>query len=267
MFSGLQPHELRSAIEALLFISDAPVGVVVLADIVQATPSEVEQALESLAQDLEKRDAGIRLRERAGGWQFCTEPRYHELLESYVLSWDTRKLSQAALEVLAVIAWAEPITRGAIAHIRGVNSDGPLKSLLEKGLIREAGCADSPGNPVLYATSKQFLERFGLKTRKDLPPLEVYAPDEETKNLIAERLGASKLEVVQRTGDEGLQKHGILDGEEGTQEDSDSSDSPVPSTSAPELLKAAMKNTLSEALASSYGTVEKIDFDDLEFEE
>ena len=130
----------------------------------------------------------------AGGWRLYTHPAHHELIERYVLSWDTRKLSQAALEALAVIAYHQPVAKNGVNAVRGVNSDGVIASLVEKGLVREAGRDNSPGSPILYATTAAFLEKFGLKSIKDLPPLEDFAPDEESRAFIRERLsGASPL--------------------------------------------------------------------------
>lgn len=110
-----------------------------------------------------------------------------------MLSWDTRKLTQAALETLAVIAYNQPITRAGVTSVRGVNSDSPINSLVEKGLVREAGRdKNAPGQPILYATSRTFLEKFGLASTRDLPNLEDFAPDEQSRELIRERLGATR---------------------------------------------------------------------------
>ena len=135
----------------------------------------------------------MQLREVAGGWRLYTHPRYHALIEKYVISWDTRRLSQAALETLAVIAYCQPITRAGIASVRGVNSDSPVNSLVEKGLVREAGKdSSSPGQPMLYATTRSFLEKFGLASVRDLPDIDQFAPDEESRELIRERLGVTR---------------------------------------------------------------------------
>ncbi len=182
----------------------------------------------------------------AGGWRLYTHPRYHELIERYVLSWDTRKLSQAALETLAVVAYCQPITRNGVASVRGVSSDSSINSLVEKGLLREAGTQDSPGNPVLYATTRSFLERFGLRSVKDLPPLESFAPDEDTRAFIAERLN------VVRPEDE------IYFVDDGSDED----EQPVAQD-----MQEAMQQMLSDALAKGAGAVEKINFDELVFDE
>lgn len=190
-------YSLEGAVEALLFVSDEPVGVVALAKILDRTLSEVDTALSSLATRLEEEERGIQLREVAGGWRLYSHPAYHDLIEKYVISWDTRSLSQAALEALAVIAYHQPTTRAGINGIRGVNSDAVISSLVEKGLVREAGRDSGPGNAILYATTRTFLEKFGLKTLKDLPPLEDFAPDAESKEYIRARLsgGETSLEL------------------------------------------------------------------------
>ncbi len=185
--------DISGALEALLFVSDEPVGALTLADMLGVDVSQVEASLDGIRARLESQDRGVQLREVAGGWRFYTHPRYHGLIEKYVLSWDTRKLSQAALETLAVIAYNQPITRAAVASVRGVNSDSPINSLVEKGLVREAGRdKNAPGQPILYATSRTFLEKFGLASVRDLPNLEDFAPDEQSRELIRERLGVTR---------------------------------------------------------------------------
>ncbi|MDR0888667.1 MAG: SMC-Scp complex subunit ScpB [Coriobacteriales bacterium] len=183
-------NSLSGALEALLFVSDEPVKVSKLADILEADTEDVKAALVGLAEQLEHDERGIQLRDVAGGWKLYTHPAYHELIEKYVISWDTRTLSQAALEALAVIAYHQPATRADVNAIRGVNSEGVIASLVEKGLVREAGRDSRAGNAILYATTRTFLEKFGLRTLSDLPPLEDFAPDEESKAYIRERLSA-----------------------------------------------------------------------------
>lgn len=183
--------DLMGAAEALLFVSDEPVSSARLATIVDVTPIEMDEALALLAAEYEEENRGIQLREVAGGWRFYTHPAYHDAIEKYVLSWDTRKLSQAALEALAVIAYHQPVTRARVNAVRGVNSEAVVSSLVEKGLVREVGREKGAGNAILYGTTRTFLERFGLKSLKDLPPLEDFAPDEESRELIRERLSGS----------------------------------------------------------------------------
>ena len=195
MFEGLDQAQLPGAIEAMLFVTDEPVGVIELADMLEADPKLVEQALVDLREKLEREQRGIQLREVAGGWRLYTHPAYHDLVEKYVLSWDTRKLSQAAMETLAIVAYLQPCTRAGVASVRGVNSDSSINSLVEKGLIREVGQADAPGNPTLYATTRGFLEKFGLRSVRDLPDLDEFAPDDATRQLIRERLSAGGQEA------------------------------------------------------------------------
>ena len=108
MFEGLQKDQLAGAIEAMLFVTDEPVGTIALADMLEVDPADVESALVGLRDKLEAENRGIQLREVAGGWRLYTHPAYHELIEKYVLSWDTRKLSQAAMETLAIVAYTQP---------------------------------------------------------------------------------------------------------------------------------------------------------------
>ena len=191
MFEGLRKDQLAGAIEAMLFVTDEPVGTIALADMLEVDPADVESALVGLRDKLEAENRGIQLREVAGGWRLYTHPAYHELIEKYVLSWDTRKLSQAAMETLAIVAYTQPTTRAQVASVRGVNSDSSINSLVEKGLVREAGTADTPGNPTLYATTRAFLEKFGLRSTADLPDLSEFALDDSTRTLIRERLSAA----------------------------------------------------------------------------
>ena len=196
MFQGLQESQLAGAIEAMLFVTDEPVGVITLADMLEVDPAQVEAALVELRDKLAAEERGVQLREVAGGWRLFTHPVYHELIEKYVLSWDTRKLSAAAMETLAIVAYTQPVTRAGVASVRGVNSDSSINSLVEKGLVREVGTEDAPGNPVLYGTTRGFLEKFGLRSPADLPDLADFAPDEETRRLITERLSATRKDAV-----------------------------------------------------------------------
>ena len=178
------------AIEALLFVSDEPVAVSRIATILGVSAAEAEKELKALATSYAEEERGFQLREVAGGWRLYTHPAYHEQIEEYVLSWDTRRLSQAALEALAVIAYHQPVTRAGVNAVRGVMSEAVISSLMEKGLVREAGRDKNAGNAILYGTTRTFLERFGLKDLSGLPPLEEFAPDPDTERAIRERLNA-----------------------------------------------------------------------------
>ena len=314
MFEGLDQAQLSGAIEAMLFVTDEPVGVIELADMLEADPKLVEQALVDLREKLEREQRGIQLREVAGGWRLYTHPAYHDLVEKYVLSWDTRKLSQAAMETLAIVAYLQPCTRAGVASVRGVNSDSSINSLVEKGLIREAGQADAPGNPTLYATTRGFLEKFGLRSVSDLPDLDEFAPDDATRQLIRERLSAGGQEA--RVAPEAQVSDGEaadpLDGLQFDFEDegagaaltsqqgaggAGAGEARAPRQAASERVAAddqlpfsaddpasdasgsqaafpsddgpasnAAQQMLADAMAQSFGLVEKIDFDNLKFE-
>lgn len=188
--------EVRGAIEALLFVSDEPVASSRLAKILEVAPGEAESVLKALSAEYAKDNRGFQLREVAGGWRLYTHPAYHDQVEDYVLSWDTRRLSQAALEALAVIAYHQPVSRQGVNSVRGVNSEAVISSLIEKGLVREAGRDRNVGNAILYGTTRVFLERFGLKDLAELPPLEEFAPDPETERSIRERLNALEGSVL-----------------------------------------------------------------------
>jgi len=188
--------EVLGAIEALLFVSDEPVGAPRLAKILELGVTQTEEAVRSLAAEYAADNRGFQLREVAGGWRLYTHPAYHRQVEEYVLSWDTRRLSQAALEALAVIAYHQPVARQGVNAVRGVNSEAVISSLIEKGLVREAGRDKNPGNAILYGTTRTFLERFGLRDLAELPPLAEFAPDPETEHAIRERLNALEGSVL-----------------------------------------------------------------------
>lgn len=199
--------QLRGALEALLFVSDEPVSAARLAKVLDASPSDVDSALANLAEEYREHERGFQLREVAGGWRFYTHPAYHDVIENYVLSWDTRRLSQAALEALAVVAYHQPVTRNGINAVRGVNSEGVVASLVEKGLVREVGRDKNAGNAILYGTTRTFLEKFGLKDLNELPPLEEFAPDAETERAIRDRLSTGEGPVfgAEDAGDDDLE--------------------------------------------------------------
>ncbi|MCL2606111.1 MAG: SMC-Scp complex subunit ScpB [Coriobacteriia bacterium] len=187
-----QADTLRGALEALLFVSDEPVTSSQLAKILNHDLVDVDEALRQLAESYADEDRGFQLREVAGGWRMYTHPAHAAVIEAYVLSWDTRKLSQAALEVLSVIAYKQPVNRAGINAVRGVNSESVVSSLIEKGLVRELGREAGAGNAILYGTTNTFLEKFGLRSIEDLPPLKDFAPDEQTQASIRRRLGVDE---------------------------------------------------------------------------
>lgn len=192
----LSSNGIKGALEALLLVSGEAVSAVELAQALEVGPIEVSEALADLAAEYSDANRGFQLREVAGGWRLFTHPAYHEQVERYVLSWDTHKLSQAALETLAVIAYHQPCTREGVKAVRGVNSDGVIASLRDKGLVREVGRGNGRAGAILYGTTRAFLERFGLRSLKDLPPLEDFAPDEESRQFIRERLSGRAISAT-----------------------------------------------------------------------
>ena len=190
----LAPDDIKGALEALLLVSSDPVSASQLAGVLDATPGEVASLLAELKVEYEEANRGFQLREVAGGWRLFTHPAWHDQVEAYVLSWDTQKLSQAALETLAVIAYHQPVTREMVKGIRGVNSDGVISSLVDKGLIREMGRDAAHGQAILYGTTNAFLEKFGLRSTRDLPDLEQFAPDEQSRQFIRERLSGRSIQ-------------------------------------------------------------------------
>lgn len=178
--------DLRPAVEAMLLVSTDPVPAAAVAAALKVPASDALEALRSLSREYEDAGRGFQLREVARGWRLYTHPAYHGLIEEYVQSWDTHRLTQAALETLAVIAYNQPATREGVRAVRGVSSDSAISSLIDKGLVRELGRRE--GGAIMYGTTSTFLEKFGLRSVRDLPPLEDFAPDEQTRILIRERL-------------------------------------------------------------------------------
>lgn len=162
--------DLLARLEALLFVAPGAVLPAQLADALEMTPREIEKALEDLEQSYSGR--GLRLQRHRGRLQLTTAPEYAMNVEKFLSLDATARLSQAALETLAIIAYQQPVTRPQIDSIRGVNSDGVMKSLLSKGLIEEGGRSEGPGRPILYTTTPDFLQHFGLSSLKELPPLD-----------------------------------------------------------------------------------------------
>jgi len=163
--------ELLRDLEALLFVSDEPVAPVVLAQALDVDRADAESLCEELARAYEERGAGIALRNVAGGWRLTTGPESAPAVERYVLASRHARLTKAALETLAIIAYKQPVTRHQISSIRGVSSDGVLRALIDRALVAAVGREEGPGRPMLYGTTPEFLERLGLGSLASLPPL------------------------------------------------------------------------------------------------
>lgn len=210
---SLNPLSPKGALEALLLVSSDPVSASTLAQAIDITPGEAASLLAELKVEYEEANRGFQLREVAGGWRLFTHPAYHDQVEAYVLSWDTQRLSQAALETLAVIAYHQPVTRETVKGIRGVNSDGVISSLVDKGLVREVGRDSQRGQAILYGTTNAFLEKFGLRSTRDLPDLEQFAPDEQSRQFIRERLSGRSIQSTLEEADEDLEEEReLIDG-------------------------------------------------------
>ena len=164
--------ELLRDLEALLFVSDEPVaGVTVLAQALEVERREADGLCDELANAYRERGAGLVLRNIAGGWRITTAPQTAPVVERYVLSSRHARLTKAALETLAIVAYKQPVTRHQISSIRGVNSDGVLRALVERGIVAEVGREEGPGRPMLYGTASEFLEKLGLPSLASLPAL------------------------------------------------------------------------------------------------
>ena len=174
---------LSSKIEAMLFVSAEPVPVNQLAQALDVTTSVVERGLKELEDSLKTR--GLRLQRNAGRIQMTTAAEVADLVETFLGLEAITHLSRAALETLAIIAYQQPVTRPQVDSISGVNSDAMMKSLLSKGLILESGRTEGPGRPILYSTTPEFLQHFGLNSILELPPLAVPTESEpETTELL-----------------------------------------------------------------------------------
>lgn len=169
-----EEQRLTVWLEALLFVADEPVSVDRLARVLEVSPAEIEQALEDLERIL--RERGVRLQRMGEQVQMVTAPEAAPYVERLLGLGERRRLSQAALETLAIIAYRQPVSRPEIEAIRGVNSDSVLRTLLAAGLIEEAGRASAPGRPILYTTTFAFLQHFGLTRPEDLPVLDKENP-------------------------------------------------------------------------------------------
>ncbi len=168
--------ELRPALEALLMVADQPLDVAVLAAAAGHPVGAVGEALVDLAADYDEQGRGFELRNVAGGWRYYTREEYAAVVESFVLEGQQARLTQAALETLAVVAYKQPVSRARVSAIRGVNVDGVIRTLLTRGLVEEAG-RDGEHGATLYRTTGYFLERIGVTSLDELPELAPYLPD------------------------------------------------------------------------------------------
>ena len=184
-------RRLQPALEALLFSSGKPIPVESFAEMLEEDASLIERALQSMAEETRREGRGIRLEAVGGGWRFVTRPEFDGLLRRYFEVTERSRLSLAALETLAIIAYRQPITAPEISELRGVNSSAVLKTLFEKKLITTAGKKPVVGTPFFYRTTREFLVRFGLNDLAELPK-----PEEIDEDLVAGTEGPPPLALA-----------------------------------------------------------------------
>ena len=186
-------EEARRAIEAILMVADEPLEPHLLAQLLEVSPARVEELCAELADAYEADDRGFMLARIAGGYRFQSHPDLAPYVERFALEGQSARLSAAALETLAIVAYKQPVSRMQVAAIRGVNVDSVLRTLQLRGYVEEVGRDPGPGLAVLYGTSRMFLERLGLDTVDDLPPLGEFVPAPGIVEVLEQGL---------RTGDE-----------------------------------------------------------------
>ena len=166
-----QNVKIQYAIEGILFAAGEPVKAAKLASVLEADIKKVEEAVKLLQYQYDSEMRGVQIIEIDEGYQICSRPEYYAYIQEILGEQRRQALSNAAMEALAIIAYKQPITRGQVEYVRGVNSDGAVNRLVERGLIEECGRLDAPGRPILYKTTQTFLRCFGLKTPQDLPEI------------------------------------------------------------------------------------------------
>lgn len=186
--AGMEDAELNSVLEALLLVVDTPVSTDALAATTEQPTARVAAALRSMAGEFAARDSGIDLREAGGGWRMYTRAQFAPYVEKLLLDGARSKLTRAALETLAVVAYRQPVTRARISAVRGVNVDAVIRTLLARGLITEAG-TDTDSGAVAFATTELFLERLGLTSLADLPDIAPLLPEIDVIDDLSENLG------------------------------------------------------------------------------
>ena len=168
--------EVRALIEAMLFVAEDPIPVTEIAEVLEQPQASIQEELDAYGADLEASGRGIVLREIGGGWRLFTHPDARPYLERFAATDRVTRLSKAALETLAVVAYKQPVSRGQVSEIRGVDSDRALRTLERRGLISEVGIAPGPGQALLFGTTPLFLEKLGVRGLDEMPPLADHVP-------------------------------------------------------------------------------------------
>ncbi|MGH9055542.1 MAG: SMC-Scp complex subunit ScpB [Acidimicrobiales bacterium] len=184
--------EAERAIEAILMVSDQPVEPHLLAQLLEVSPARVEEMCAHLAASYRDDDRGFELARVAGGYRLQSHPDLAPYVERFVLEGQTARLSAAALETLAIVAYKQPVSRAQIAAVRGVNADGVMRTLQTRGFVAEVGRDPGPGQAVLYGTTSLLLERLGLDRIEDLPPLAQFVPGAEVMDALEHSLRAER---------------------------------------------------------------------------
>lgn len=177
-----------SALEAVLFVTEQPVPTRELAEVLELPVSRVDELLSELRDEMMKRDAGLVLKSVAGGWRLYSHPDAYPYLERFASSATARKLSPAAMETLAVVAYRQPVSRSQISELRGVDSESAVRTLERLGLVEEKERLNIPGNPAVYRTTELFLERMGMNELGELPPLADHVPPAQFVDTLEESI-------------------------------------------------------------------------------
>ena len=202
--SGVEAEaDIRRAIEAILMVAIDPVSPSVLAQLFEVPVDEIEQICDSMVDHYGQEQSGFMLVHIGGGYRFQSNPQQAQWVERFVLEGQSRKLTAAAMETLAIVAYKQPISRAQISAIRGVDVEGVMRNLQQRGLIDEVSRDVGPGNAVLYGTTQEFLERMGINSTTDLPPLGEFVPGPEVVEALERSLRVVPDEVTISSNEEG----------------------------------------------------------------
>ena len=190
---------IQALLEAMLFVAEDPIPTTEMAEVLEQPHTMIEQELEEYARSLQADERGLVLREIGGGWRLFTHPDAHPFLERFAATDRAARLSKAALETLAVVAYKQPVSRGQVSEIRGVDSERALRTLERRGLIAEVGTAPGPGQAFLYGTTPLFLEKLGLRTLDELPPLADHVPPADVVDVLERPFRAEETSTDSRS--------------------------------------------------------------------
>ena len=197
----MKKNKIPYAIEGILFAAGEPVKTAKLAAVLEIEMEAVEEAISLLKYDYDTNERGFMIIDIDDGYQICSRPEYYNYIQIILGDQRRQALSNAAMEALAIIAYKQPITRGQVEYIRGVNSDSAVNRLVERGLVEECGRLDAPGRPVLYRTTQGFLRCFGLSSPKDLPELDMSKLSHEFEQIALEMDENTEIEGQEELGE------------------------------------------------------------------